>query len=157
MAAAASALLVFPLAFLRSFAYSGIAVVLLAAAAALVVLPAVLAILGTRINSLTIWKRSIRPPANGFWSRAARGVMRRPVLVIVSSLVVLSVLAAHTAWHWMTERYAILSRFPLRWPVIDAALLAAAMQWMMIFVIFGGAVWFVSGALRSRNQREHEA
>jgi len=94
MAAAASALLVFPLAFLRSFAYSGIAVVLLAAAAALVVLPAVLAILGTRINSLTIWKRSIRPPANGFWSRAARGVMRRPVLVIVSSLVVLSVLAA---------------------------------------------------------------
>jgi RND superfamily putative drug exporter len=94
MAAAASALLVFPLAFLQSFAYSGIAVVLLAGAAALVVLPAVLALLGTRINSLTIWKRSIRPPANGFWSKAARGVMHRPVLVIVSSLVVLSVLAA---------------------------------------------------------------
>jgi hypothetical protein len=71
--------------------------------------------------------------------------------------IILSVLAAHTAWHWMTERYAILSRFPLRWPVIDAALLAAAMQWMMIFVIFGGAVWFVSGALRARNQRGHEA
>ena len=94
MAAAASALLVFPLDFLRSFAYSGIAVVLLAAAAALVVLPAVLALLGTRINSLTIWKRSIRPPLNGFWSKTARGVMRRPVLVIVSSLVVLAVLAA---------------------------------------------------------------
>jgi RND superfamily putative drug exporter len=94
MAAAASALLVFPLAFLRSFAYSGIAVVLLAAAAALVVLPAVLGLLGHRINSLTIWKRSIRPPLNGFWSKTARGVMRRPALVIVSSLVVLMVLAA---------------------------------------------------------------
>ena len=94
MAAAASALLVFPLAFLRSFAYSGIAVVLLAAAAALVVLPAVLGLLGHRINSLTIWKRSIRPPLNGFWSKTARGVMRRPALVIVSSLVVLVVLAA---------------------------------------------------------------
>lgn len=71
--------------------------------------------------------------------------------------IVLSVLAAHTAWHWMTERWARLSRFPLHWPVVDAALLAAAMRWMMIFVIFGGLVWFISGALRSRSGREHEA
>ena len=71
--------------------------------------------------------------------------------------IVLAALAAHTAWHWMEERWARLSRFPLRWPVIDAALLAAAMRWMMILVIFGGAVWFISGALRSREQRRHEA
>jgi putative drug exporter of the RND superfamily len=94
MAAAASALLVFPLVFLRSFAYSGIAVVLLAGAAALVVLPAVLALLGPRINSLTVWRRSVRPPADGFWSKTARGVMRRPVLVIIPVVVVLAVLAA---------------------------------------------------------------
>jgi RND superfamily putative drug exporter len=94
MAAAASALLVFPLVFLRSFAYSGIAVVLLAGAAALVVLPAVLALLGPRINSLTVWRRSVRPPAEGFWSKTARGVMRRPVLVIIPVVVGLAVLAA---------------------------------------------------------------
>jgi RND superfamily putative drug exporter len=94
MAAAASALLVFPLVFLRSFAYSGIAVVLLAGAAALVVLPAVLALLGPRINSLTVWRRSVRPPAEGFWSKTARGVMRRPLLVIVPVVVGLAVLAA---------------------------------------------------------------
>jgi putative drug exporter of the RND superfamily len=94
MAAASSALLVFPLVFLRSFAYSGIAVVLLAGGAALIVLPAVLALLGHRINSLTVWHRSVRPPADGFWSRTARGVMRRPVLVIISVAVVLGVLAA---------------------------------------------------------------
>jgi RND superfamily putative drug exporter len=94
MAAAASALLVFPLVFLRSFAYSGIAVVLLAGAAALVVLPAVLALLGPRINAVTVWHRSVRPPAEGFWSKTARGVMRRPVLVIIPVVVGLAVLAA---------------------------------------------------------------
>ena len=94
MAAAASALLVFPLAFLRSFAYSGIAVVLLAGGAALVVLPAVLYLLGPRINSLTIWRRSVRPPTDGLWSKSARAVMRRPVTVIVAVAVVLVVLAA---------------------------------------------------------------
>jgi RND superfamily putative drug exporter len=94
MAAAAGALLVFPLVFLRSFAYSGIAVVLLAGAAALVVLPAVLALLGPRINALTVWRRAVRPPDAGFWFKTARRVMRRPVLVIVAAAVVLAIMAA---------------------------------------------------------------
>jgi putative drug exporter of the RND superfamily len=94
MAAAAGALLVFPLVFLRSFAYSGIAVVLLAGAAALVVLPAVLALLGPRVNALTVWRRSVRPPDAGFWFKMARRVMRRPVLVIVAAAVILAIMAA---------------------------------------------------------------
>jgi RND superfamily putative drug exporter len=94
MAAATSALLVFPLVFLRSFAYAGIAVILLAGLAALVVLPAALALLGPRINSLTVWPRSVRPPADGFWSKTARGVMRHPIPVLVCVLAGLGVLAA---------------------------------------------------------------
>jgi RND superfamily putative drug exporter len=94
VAAAVSALLVFPLMFLRSFAYAGIAVSLLAGLGSLVVLPAVLSLLGHRINSLTVWTRSVRPPADGFWSKMARGVMRRPVLTIVAVTAVLAVLAA---------------------------------------------------------------
>ncbi|HEY3842230.1 MAG TPA: MMPL family transporter, partial [Acidimicrobiales bacterium] len=82
VAAAVSALLVFPLMFLRSFAYSGIAVSVLAGVASLVVLPAVLALLGPRINSVAVWRRSILPPLDGFWSKMARAVMRRPVVVI---------------------------------------------------------------------------
>ncbi len=93
MAAAAGALFVFPLVFLRSFAYSGIAVVLLAGAAALVVLPAVLALLGPRINALTVWRRSVRPPLDGFWSKSARAIMRRPVPVIIVVAVVLGIMA----------------------------------------------------------------
>jgi RND superfamily putative drug exporter len=93
VAAAISALLVFPLMFLRSFAYAGIAVSALAGLASLVVLPAVLALLGHRINSFTVWHRSVQPPAIGFWSRTAKLVMRRPVFVILGVTVGLLVLA----------------------------------------------------------------
>jgi RND superfamily putative drug exporter len=94
VAAAISALLVFPLMFLRSFAFAGIAVSALAGIAALVVLPAALALLGHRINSLTVWHRSVRPPADGWWSKVARGVMRRPVAIIIGVTALLGVLAA---------------------------------------------------------------
>ena len=93
VAAAVSALLVFPIMFLRSFAYAGIAVALLAGIAALVVLPAALALIGPRINALTVWHRSVRPPSEGFWSTLARRVMRRPVVVMVAVTAVLLVLA----------------------------------------------------------------
>ena len=49
--AALAVLLIFPLYFLRSFAYAGIGVVLISMAAAIVVLPALLAVLGRRVNS----------------------------------------------------------------------------------------------------------
>ena len=94
VAAAVSALLVFPVMFLRSFAYAGIAVSLLAGVAALIVLPAALAVIGPRINALTVWHRSVRPPADGFWSRMAQRVMRRPVVVLVGVTAVLLVVAS---------------------------------------------------------------
>jgi RND superfamily putative drug exporter len=94
VAAAVSALLVFPVMFLRSFAYAGIAVSALAGLAALVVLPAVLALLGQRINSFTVWHRSVSPPPDGLWARTARQVMRRPVVVIVAASAVLLLVAS---------------------------------------------------------------
>jgi putative drug exporter of the RND superfamily len=54
VAAALLALLVFPLYFLRSFGYAGIAVVALAALGALIVLPALLAVLGRRVDALRL-------------------------------------------------------------------------------------------------------
>ncbi len=79
VAASLCALLVFPLAFLRSFAYAGVAVALLAGVYAVVVLPAILAALGHRIDKLTLWKRSTAPREGGFWHDMAIRVMRRPV------------------------------------------------------------------------------
>ena len=92
--ASLSALLVFDIAFLRSFAYAGLAVSTLAGLYAIVVLPAMLAALGHRINSLTLWKRSIAPAEEGFWHRTAVFVMRRPVPVTAAALVVLLFLGA---------------------------------------------------------------
>jgi RND superfamily putative drug exporter len=72
VAASLAALLVFPLAFLRSFAYAGIAVVAVAAVASVVVLPAILAALGGRIKPATA------KAGSGFWHDQALRVMRRP-------------------------------------------------------------------------------
>jgi RND superfamily putative drug exporter len=94
VAASLCALLVFPLAFLKSFAYAGVAVAGLAGFYALVVLPAMLAALGHRINKLTLWKRSTNPPEEGFWHAMAIRVMRRPVPFATGAIVLLLFLGA---------------------------------------------------------------
>ena len=94
VAASLSALLVFPLAFLRSFAYAGIAVVALAAVGAVVVLPALLAVLGHRVDSLQLFKRHPKEVGEGFWHRAAVVVMRRPVPIATVVVFLLLLLGA---------------------------------------------------------------
>jgi RND superfamily putative drug exporter len=84
----------FPQYFLRSFAYAGIAVTLLAVASALIALPAALALLGHRVNRLKVVRGDLAPRDTGLWATVARRVMRAPipVLVVVGGLLV--VLAA---------------------------------------------------------------
>ena len=89
-----AALLVFPIAFLKSFAYAGVAVVLLGAITATVFLPALLAILGTRIEKLRVRHVGAKPEGTGFWHRVAVVVMRRPIpvaTVVVAFLIFLGV------------------------------------------------------------------
>jgi putative drug exporter of the RND superfamily len=95
VAIALSALLLFPLYFLRSFAYAGIGVVVIAMVSALVVLPALLAVLGTKINSGRLpWaKRRTPTSVSAFWAKVARTAMRRPVLA-GAPVVLLLVIAA---------------------------------------------------------------
>ena len=89
-----SALLFFPLNFLKSFGYAGVSVITLAVLGALIPLPALMAILGTKIDKGVIRKNGITPKEDGRWAHTARWVMRRPLIVAVSSLVVLGILAA---------------------------------------------------------------
>ena len=89
-----AALVLFPQMFLKSFGYAGVTVVIMAVLGALVALPALLAILGTRIDKLVVRKSSITPKEDGRWAQTARFVMRRPVAVVMLSLIVLTVLAA---------------------------------------------------------------
>ncbi len=97
VAVSLAALLVFPQYFLRSFAYAGIAVVLLAMVAAVVTLPALLAVIGIRIDALHVLPR--RAPRRihdhtGFWYRNTRRVMRRPMPIAIGVIVVLLALGA---------------------------------------------------------------
>ena len=94
VATSLAVLLVFPMYFLKSFAYAGIAVVLLAAAAAVVVLPAILAALGTKVNLGTLWHRTPKEVGEGGWHRVATAVMRRPVVIGGAVVAVLLVLGA---------------------------------------------------------------
>jgi putative drug exporter of the RND superfamily len=94
VAAALSALLVFPVYFLKSFAYAGVGVTVLAAASALLVLPALLAVLGHRVNAGRIpGVRAVRSAEAPFWGRLATAVMRRPVLAAAPVVAILLVLA----------------------------------------------------------------
>ena len=79
VAVSLSALLIFPLYFLRSFAYAGIAVVAVACLGSIILLPAMLAGLGRRVDSLS-WRKARSPKADseGFWHRTAVMVMKRP-------------------------------------------------------------------------------
>ena len=94
VAVALSGLLLFPLTFLRSMGIGGIAAVLIAAVAAVVVLPAVLAMLGSRVDRWSLRRSRPVERGTGFWSRLAELVMRRPVAFLTAGLVVLGVLAA---------------------------------------------------------------
>jgi RND superfamily putative drug exporter len=84
VAGALASLLVFPQNFLHSMGLGGSLVALIAAAIALLVLPAILALLGERVNSLTpafLRRRAeadARPADTGFWYRLSRFVMRAP-------------------------------------------------------------------------------
>ena len=85
VAASLSALLIFPLFFLRSFAYAGIGVILVAMLASLVSLPALLAVLGTRVDKWRVFRHRPTPAeGEGFWHRLATAVMRRPLVVTVA-------------------------------------------------------------------------
>ena len=90
VAVSLAALLLFPLAFLRSFAYAGVGVVALAALGSVVVLPAVIRALGRRVAPTP--QRALAAQPRGFWYRRARAVMRRPVPVIVAVVGLLLVL-----------------------------------------------------------------
>jgi len=89
-----AALLIFPLFFLRSFAYAGIAVVALALLGALVFLPALLAALGSRVDRLVLWHRQPKEVGEGQWHRIAMFVMRRPLPIAAGVVALLLVLGA---------------------------------------------------------------
>jgi RND superfamily putative drug exporter len=102
VAVSLAGLLIFPQVFLRSMGFGGMSAVLIAMVAALTILPALLAMLGPKVDALSVrpWLRRVfhlppRPTSDehGGWARIAHIVMRRPVVFTVVVTAVLVVLA----------------------------------------------------------------
>jgi uncharacterized membrane protein YdfJ with MMPL/SSD domain len=95
VAGAIASLLVFPQRFLYSMGVGGSMAALIAAAVSLIVLPAILALLGTRVNALSPAflrgraEREARPAEDGFWYRLSRLVMRVPGRIAIASAALL--------------------------------------------------------------------
>jgi trehalose monomycolate/heme transporter len=103
VAVSLAGLLIFPQVFLRSMGFGGMSAVLVAMLAALTLLPALLAMLGPKVDALSVrpWLRRVfrrpvgAPPTEdtGAWYRIAHVVMRRPVVFTVATVTLLVVLA----------------------------------------------------------------
>ncbi len=53
--------------------------------------------------------------------------------------IIISAFVAHTAWHWMVERYGVLAQFP--WPEITTAGLASTFRWLFFLVLLVAMAW----------------
>ncbi len=87
----------FPQNFLKSMGYAGAAVVALAVLGALIPLPAILAIIGKKVNKGTVRKSGLVQKEDGRWAQVSRFVMRRPISVVMGSVAILVLLTAPIA------------------------------------------------------------
>jgi RND superfamily putative drug exporter len=102
VAAAMAALVILPQRFLYSIAVAGASVGVLSAVIAILVVPSMLTLLGTRIDALSIRRGPAVSDESGGWYRLARGVMRRPVAVALGSSALLLAAAAPLLWTTLT-------------------------------------------------------
>jgi putative drug exporter of the RND superfamily len=88
-------LIILPLPFIRSMGIGGMLIPLVSVLAAITLLPAMLATLGTRINSVRVMPKRLVDhghPEDGLWGRWARFVLRRPAAVAAIGLVIVGLL-----------------------------------------------------------------
>jgi hypothetical protein len=80
-------------------------------------------------------------------------VLFRRVVPERTGTIILSAFVAHTGWHWMLDRGAILRQYRFQWPALDAALLARALRWLMLLLLLAGLVWLLDQAFRYWTKR----
>lgn len=66
--------------------------------------------------------------------------------------VILSALVGHTAWHWLSDRYATLRQYRIEWPAIDAVFVVNAMRIAMAIIAAAGIWWLVTAVRHARRR-----
>jgi RND superfamily putative drug exporter len=97
VAIALSALLVVPINEVRSIGLAGLVVVAVAVTVCATLLPALLSIVGSRIDVLLPLRRRLAPTANRFWENWAKIVFARPLLLTALAAAPLLALALNCA------------------------------------------------------------
>lgn len=59
--------------------------------------------------------------------------------------IILSLLVAHTGWHWTVDRVKLASRYQFQMPTLDAAFFVILIRWLMVAVVLGGIAWLIFG------------
>jgi HupE / UreJ protein len=85
----------------------------------------------------------------------ALNLLFRYVVAERMGVIILSALVAHTGWHWMLDRGAVLAKYPP--PTLDAAFVASLMRGGMAALILVALLWGVSGAMRQLLGKEGAA
>src|SRR5207244_12642792 len=76
----------------------------------------------------------------------APALVRRYVLVGRVGTIILSAIVAHTGWHWMSERWDVLSK--VAWPSPDWDAVVVAARWIALLLIAGGVIGYAAKRLR---------
>ncbi len=69
-------------------------------------------------------------------------LFRKPHIERIGTII-LSAILAHSGWHWMSARASDLAAYQFHWPMMNYALLALLMRWLMLVLITGSAVWLL--------------
>jgi HupE / UreJ protein len=64
-------------------------------------------------------------------------------------VILLSAVVAHSAWHWMAERWSALMQYDIRAPIINSDFYAGLMQWGILIVVAAGALWVMQSLFRT--------
>jgi hypothetical protein len=70
--------------------------------------------------------------------------------------VILSALVAHTAWHWMQDRWVVLGKYNVPWAALAPTSPAGVLRWLMVLVAIAGIVWWVKAARRGETPKNAE-
>jgi putative drug exporter of the RND superfamily len=151
------AMVALPLPLLRSMGIGGMLIPVVSVLASLTLLPAMLAVLGQRINRVRVMPRRLIDhghPENGAWGRWARVVLRRPVAVAAVGLAIVAVLAGLGTQ--LNPNEAQLKNFPGsgtaiagRQMLADAHISPGVMKPFDVLVEHGGNAQQVAAKLRT--------
>jgi HupE/UreJ protein len=71
--------------------------------------------------------------------------------------IIMSAIVAHTAWHWLADRYATLRQYRFEWPAIDALFLVSVLRWAMVIVALAGLWWLIGLVRQTTAERAEHA